>query len=1103
MIQNDLITSYSQASGRRFSDGAVAGAWWKPIAGGRIECTLCPRRCNLKAGDRGFCFVRENRDGEMVLTTYGKSTGFCIDPIEKKPLNHFFPGTAVLSFGTAGCNLGCKFCQNWDISKSRQVERLSSQAEPHAIAQAAREHGCHSVAFTYNDPVIWAEYAIETAKACRQAGIKAVAVTAGYICPEARRDFFAEMDAANVDLKGFTEEFYRKITYSHLQPVLETIEFLKRETEVWFELTNLIIPDANDNPDEIRKMCGWIMEAVGDEVPLHFSAFHPDFRMMDRGRTPPETLERAYEIARSEGVKFVYVGNVHDGVRQSTYCPACHELLIERDWYQLGKYALDAEGRCNFCQTAIPGRFAEHPGDWGARRQPVDMRAYAELPLVSAISRSTSTARDQPEHNETIEMELPTKDAEMTSENHESQATAVANQPAAAQLLDLEKVSSRQRQAILKMAAAGIVLNVTEGAVKTSPEAVEDLAQRIVMGAFVTLKRGDILRGCCGVLGKPMPLGAAIHSAAARTAKNDQRMAAISPCELPYLSLDVTLMGPFKSIELQGRERAGAIRVGKHGLMIQKGKHSGLLLPSVALERQWDAERFLAATCNKAGLPQNAWESTDTQVFTFVGETFSAELAEHLPEDLPQRAQPPLTSEQVSAYAQLAGQNIVALATGGTPSYVATHLPDVTVNAIVLSMQWGKPDEPESQRQANALQVSFRPGVALQSTLFQMCQQAAAAFQQQRYSGDMQLGLTLGFDPALHGFGSKADLDGVDSGHRGLVISDARHCGFAYDPQKTPAELRQLLREHLPISSRDATVHSLHVLSTMPAVVSISQPQPLVSTGDRPPAVAGSFYPAEDAARRSLVAELLSGESPPQCEPAAIMVPHAGLKYSGKIAAQVWRSVRELSQRTLVIVSPKHTTLGVNWSVCPFSNWRLSSTTTIAGDQELASQIAGAVAPLQLDAAAHQKEHGIEVQLPILERVAPDARVVGLALHGGSWKDIEAAAAQMAEFLRGLEHPPLLVISSDMNHYAPDAENRRRDRLALDAMTSGDPQQLIEVCTKHEISMCGLVPAAFVMETLRQLGHTLKVREVAYATSADASGDRSQVVGYAGVLIEV
>ncbi len=358
-------------------DGTLSGGWWhdEPESG-RIVCDLCPRECHLKPGDRGFCFVRQNLDNEMVLTTYGRSTGFCIDPIEKKPLNHFYPGTSVLSFGTAGCNLGCKFCQNWDISKSREIERLSEVATPEAIAEAARQYGCGSVAFTYNDPVIWAEYAIETARACRAVGIKAVAVTAGYITPIARGPFYELMDAANVDLKGFTEDFYRHITYSHLQPVLDTLEWLKKETDVWFEITNLVIPEANDSMEDIRRMCQWILRHCGDDVPVHFTAFHPDFRMRDRPNTPHETLLEAYDVACEEGLKYVYVGNVNDVAHQSTYCPHCGKLVIERDWYALGTYHLRGN-QCGHCGGTVAGHFDEHPGTWGRKRVPVEIARYA------------------------------------------------------------------------------------------------------------------------------------------------------------------------------------------------------------------------------------------------------------------------------------------------------------------------------------------------------------------------------------------------------------------------------------------------------------------------------------------------------------------------------------------------------------------------------------------------------------------------------------------------------------------------------------------------------------------------------------------------------
>jgi pyruvate formate lyase activating enzyme len=345
------------------------GRWWHPLPDGRLECRLCPRFCKLNEGQRGFCFVRKRLDDQIVLTTYGRSSGFCIDPIEKKPLNHFLPGTSVLSFGTAGCNLGCRFCQNWDISKAREWDKLADAASPEEIAREARRHGCRSVAFTYNDPVIFAEYAIDVAQACREQGVRTVAVTAGYITPEARTDFYQHMDAANVDLKAFSEDFYHRLCFASLAPVLETLKFLK-ETDVWFEVTTLLIPDENDSDLEIHRAAEWFAANLGPDVPWHFTAFHPDFKMLNKPRTSRQTLDRARQIALSKGLHYVYTGNVHDPDGSSTYCPGCGKLLIERDWYQLGEWNL-IDHRCEYCGAYIPGHFEPRPGSWGATRRAV------------------------------------------------------------------------------------------------------------------------------------------------------------------------------------------------------------------------------------------------------------------------------------------------------------------------------------------------------------------------------------------------------------------------------------------------------------------------------------------------------------------------------------------------------------------------------------------------------------------------------------------------------------------------------------------------------------------------------------------------------------
>ncbi len=347
--------------------------YWTKQSDDRIRCDLCPRYCVLNDGQRGFCFVRQREGDGVVLTTYGRSSGFCVDPIEKKPLNHFLPGTPVLSFGTAGCNLGCMYCQNWDISKSKEADRAADVASPEAIAAAAVEAGCPSVAFTYNDPVIFIEYAVDVARACRDRGVKTVAVTAGYICDEPRRELFSVMDAANVDLKAFSDEFYRDVTKGKLDPVKETLVYLRHETDVWLEVTTLLIPGLNDSDAEIAESCAWMVDALGDDVPLHFTAFHPDWRMQDRPRTPTATLSRARLIAKEQGLLHVYTGNVHDAEGDTTSCAACGSSLIVRDWYVLEQYRVTADGACPDCAAAVAGVFGDRPGTWGSRRQRVSI----------------------------------------------------------------------------------------------------------------------------------------------------------------------------------------------------------------------------------------------------------------------------------------------------------------------------------------------------------------------------------------------------------------------------------------------------------------------------------------------------------------------------------------------------------------------------------------------------------------------------------------------------------------------------------------------------------------------------------------------------------
>jgi len=345
--------------------------FWHSLPDGRVQCDVCPRECKLREGQRGLCFVRANVGDAVVSTTYGRSSGFCVDPIEKKPLNHFYPGSSVLSFGTAGCNLSCKFCQNWDISKSREMDTLASRATPEMIAAAASEAGCSSVAYTYNDPVIFQEYAIDVAQACREQGVLSVAVSAGYHTPAARQQFYQHMDAANIDLKSFNEGFYWKLTGAHLAPVLDTLQYIYHQTNTWLEITTLVIPGHNDSNQELEAMSRWVMDNLGPEVPLHFSAFHPDYKMTAVPATPKDTLLSARKIALAQGLQNVYTGNVHHRAGDTTYCPGCGEPVIERDWYELTAWHLNEKGGCQACGARIAGRFNRSHGSWGRKRSAV------------------------------------------------------------------------------------------------------------------------------------------------------------------------------------------------------------------------------------------------------------------------------------------------------------------------------------------------------------------------------------------------------------------------------------------------------------------------------------------------------------------------------------------------------------------------------------------------------------------------------------------------------------------------------------------------------------------------------------------------------------
>ena len=998
----------------------------------------------------------------MALTTYGRSTGFCIDPIEKKPLNHFLPGTPVLSFGTAGCNLGCQFCQNWDISKSREVERLSENASPEMIAQAAVQTNCRSVAFTYNDPVIWAEYAIDTARACRAVGVKSVAVTAGYISPGARAEFFHAMDAANVDLKAFNEEFYHRITYSHLRPVLETLHWLKHESDVWFEITNLIIPDANDHPDEIRQMADWILQSIGDEVPVHFSAFHPDFRMTDRPRTPHTTLLQAKEIAQAAGLKFVYVGNVNDPQNQSTWCPGCSTLLIERNWYQLGAYTLQGN-QCGTCGLKIPGCFEDQPGDWGQKRQPVRISSF------------------QQPSDKTIHM-------------HSGNTSNVAVSP---------QLTRSQETAIKKATCELLAAAVQKKAVQLTDETLAGAAGVSVMGVFVTLKRNGQLRGCIGSLGQPMSLRTALTESATKTAVADPRFPPVSLTELQHLTVDVTLLYNFETVTEAGLARIAAVEVGRHGLRIQMGRQAGLLLPAVPVEQGWDAQTFLDQVCRKAGLPITAWQQPDSHLQRFEGRILSSSFDQTVLKFDSTHAEAPFSTPQSTELTAFTRRNIAAVFQRAVPDCrLPTGCSDGTVDGIAVRLTV------EGSNQHHVLtKLQLRGGLPLLSTLMQLIEAAAGWLQQVQFPlarmPALQIDVALFTDPIMHGTVAAAALEGFCPAARALIVSEQQTTAWRFDPRMKPSELLQTTAKAAALNQPDNSIVASMAIysSTNQPIFATNAARSAPGQNSRPPAVAGTFYPAEAQQLQQMVDRCYSAVEPDastQIRPwPAVMVPHAGLRFSGHIAAGVLS--RTSIPETVIILGPRHTPHGANLVVAPSEFWQLP-TGKMRTDRELAQKLVDNIDGLCFDAAAHASEHSIEVELPLLQRVAPTARVVGITIGRLSLQECLQVGRQLAAVLAQLAASPLLIISSDMHHFGSDQENRRLDALALSAMESLDPSVLFETVVSHKISMCGVLPAVIVMEALRQQNQLQMAQRSGYDTSASVTGDKSRVVGYAGYM---
>lgn len=664
--------------------------------------------------------------------------------------------------------------------------------------------------------------------------------------------------------------------------------------------------------------------------------------------------------------------------------------------------------------------------------------------------------------------------------------------PATSSPANLDQTFGDQELALIHRAACQYVAAVVHGHATDVRGTLGSISESPIAGMYVTLKRGETLRGCCGLQGPLVPLADALADAATRTAKHDPRMAPIAAVELPYLTLSISILGPPRPIGVEGDQRIEAVQVGRHGLRIRMGNKVGLLLPVVAKERDWNSRQFLDAVCNKAGLPPGSWRSNDAVVEIFDGIDFGAPfLSDVSVSDEEPQIFDPQSLNQLASWVQY---NLAATLSGATPFYYAQGVDDATVQGVGLNVV-----HDPSMPPASWMQLTIRDGIPLQSTLYQMTQTAAQSLAAHGPADQWKVSVSVLSTVIHHGIDSDCDLQGLDCTRRALMAMDGRRWSVAFDTSADPAELLGEALAAQAFRSGATHVYSAVCDSTEPSFAVSMGPKARGEITVRPPGVAGTFYPADDLEREQQVDQSLAGLGDVEPHPVtAAMVPHAGLRYSGRIAADVWRRIK--LPESVLIIGPKHTADGVDWAVAPHDTWQLSPKASMPGDVELARRIAESVPGMELDAVAHRREHGIEVQLPLLYRLSPKTRVAAIAMSGGGYDELESTAKALANCLSSLEKPPLLVVSSDMNHFADDEENRRRDKLALAALEANDPQGLLQVCASENISMCGQIPAALVLLTLKEMGEKAEYQEIAYATSAEVSGDRSRVVGYAGVL---
>lgn len=669
-------------------------------------------------------------------------------------------------------------------------------------------------------------------------------------------------------------------------------------------------------------------------------------------------------------------------------------------------------------------------------------------------------------------------------------------------------LSAEQKHRVLTTATELIAATVCGRPARLHDATMGGVAEKPVSGVFVSLKRRRHLRSCCGGLrGQPITLGEALSDAVVRTVHEDVRFPPVSPTELAYLDMEVWILFNPQPVQARGEERAEVIITGgKHGIIINRGQNHGLLLPGVAEEHGWGSRKFLEQTCVKAGIHPSLWKDDATRVFTFEGQALRGPLAEFSAESLSYVVPPWLTTKDLSAYADFCRQNILAMLTGATPRYSIPDVPDGNVTGVALTLRVppakGKKKAAPVAQPLKFFQLSLRPGVALQATLFQLTQSAAARVGglplNDQDSQNLTAGVTVFYDPSMHGTAANPHLQGV-TGTRAVMVMERSRTAIVFDRAQMAEEILGTAAEQARVNTpASAAVFSLEVASTETALSVTTAPEPVAGSLVRAPGVAGRFYPGEASGLSRLVDKLLSSSPPAIPEPwPAAMVPHAGLVFSGRIAAGVLKRLK--IPKTVIIIGPKHTPHGMDWAVAPHETWSLPGF-TLQSDVALARKLARAIPGLALDALAHQQEHAVEVELPLIATLAPQTQVVGIAIGHGDLESCKQFAAGLVQVLRKMKEKPLLLVSSDMNHFATDEENRRLDELALSALDTLDPDQVYQTVTENNISMCGVLPAVIVLETLRQLDSLTKAERVGYATSAEVTGDPSRVVGYAGML---